>query len=224
MISGREILEQLERGKIAIEGVEEDGRVTAIAAEDMFVGPNSLDLHMADELYAYAYHERVEVAVRRRLSGSQRFRCIDPLAPPPLLRQQKVEIARQYHHKNDPMMGKARDGLDRYAYVLRPGVLYLGRTWERTYCEGFVPQINGRSSLGRLGVFCHVTAGLGDDGFHGTWTLEFAVVEPVIIYPWPHRLSRMFQITFAPIVGERKPYSGRYQGQIATTPSFIAKK
>ena len=51
--------------------------------------------------------------------------------------------------------------------VLRPGRLYLGRTQEYTETHGMVPMLEGRSSVGRLGLFVHVTAGFGDIGFCG---------------------------------------------------------
>ena len=56
--------------------------------------------------------------------------------------------------------------------VLGPSQLYLGRTVERTETHKLVPMIEGRSSIGRLGLFVHVTAGFGDVGFCGFWTLE----------------------------------------------------
>ena len=51
--------------------------------------------------------------------------------------------------------------------VLHPSQLYLGRTVERTETRNLVPMIEGRSSIGRLGLFVHVTAGFGDVGFCG---------------------------------------------------------
>lgn len=59
--------------------------------------------------------------------------------------------------------------------LLEPHKLYLGRTNEFTKTEGFVPMLEGRSSTGRLGLFIHVTAGFGDVGFAGYWTLEIFV-------------------------------------------------
>src|SRR5688572_9208432 len=56
--------------------------------------------------------------------------------------------------------------------TLSPHQLYLGRTVERTETHNFVPMIEGRSSIGRLGLFVHVTAGFGDVGLRGFWTLE----------------------------------------------------
>ena len=67
--------------------------------------------------------------------------------------------------------------------VLSPNQLYLGRTVERTETHNLVPQIEGRSSIGRLGLFVHVTAGFGDVGFCGFWTLEMFAVQPIRIYP-----------------------------------------
>ena len=56
--------------------------------------------------------------------------------------------------------------------VLRPGKLYLGQTIEYTETFGYIPVLEGRSSIGRLGLHIHVTAGWGDNGFKGNWTLE----------------------------------------------------
>jgi len=67
--------------------------------------------------------------------------------------------------------------------VLQPGQLYLGRTVERTETHNLVPMLEGRSSVGRLGLFVHVTAGFGDVGFCGYWTLELFAVHPIRIYP-----------------------------------------
>ena len=66
--------------------------------------------------------------------------------------------------------------------VLQPGVLYLGRTVEYTRTENCVPMLEGRSSIGRLGIFIHITAGFGDVGFSGYWTLEISCIQPVRIY------------------------------------------
>jgi len=56
-------------------------------------------------------------------------------------------------------------------YVLEPNVLYLGHTNEVTHTNVYAPFIEGRSSIGRMGISVHITAGFGDIGFNGTWTL-----------------------------------------------------
>lgn len=66
--------------------------------------------------------------------------------------------------------------------LLEPNTLYLGRTNEYTSTDNYVPMLEGRSSTGRLGLFIHITAGFGDVGFSGYWTLEIFCVQPIVIY------------------------------------------
>ena len=68
-------------------------------------------------------------------------------------------------------------------FVLQPGTLYLGVTEEYTESHKHVPFLEGKSSLGRLGINIHATAGKGDVGFCNTWTLEISCIHPVRIYP-----------------------------------------
>ncbi len=67
-------------------------------------------------------------------------------------------------------------------FVLVPGQLYLGVTEEYTETHGYVPFLEGKSSVGRLGIDIHSTAGKGDVGFCNYWTLEMSVKLPVRIY------------------------------------------
>ncbi len=67
-------------------------------------------------------------------------------------------------------------------FVLQPGTLYLGVTEEYTETHNSVPFLEGKSSIGRLGIDIHATAGKGDVGFCNTWTLEISCVQPVRIY------------------------------------------
>ncbi|MCO6463152.1 MAG: dCTP deaminase [Saprospiraceae bacterium] len=67
-------------------------------------------------------------------------------------------------------------------FVLQPGTLYLGVTEEYTETHHTVPFLEGKSSIGRLGIDIHATAGKGDVGFCNTWTLEISCVQPVRIY------------------------------------------
>lgn len=92
--------------------------------------------------------------------------------------------------------------------LLQPNKLYLGRTKEFTKTNKFVPMIEGRSSMGRLGIFVHITAGFGDIGFSGYWTLEISCIQPVLIYP----NIDICQIFYHRIEGEYDLYSsGKYQ-------------
>ncbi len=67
-------------------------------------------------------------------------------------------------------------------YILLPSKLYLGVTEEYTETRNYVPFVEGKSSIGRLGIDIHSTAGKGDAGFCNTWTLEISVKQPVKIY------------------------------------------
>jgi dCTP deaminase len=67
-------------------------------------------------------------------------------------------------------------------FVLVPGQLYLGVTEEYTETHDHVPFLEGKSSVGRLGIDIHSTAGKGDVGFCNYWTLEMSVKLPVRIY------------------------------------------
>ena len=66
--------------------------------------------------------------------------------------------------------------------VLEPGTLYLGVTEEYTETHNSVPFLEGKSSVGRLGIDIHATAGKGDVGFCNSWTLEISCVQPVRVY------------------------------------------
>ena len=104
--------------------------------------------------------------------------------------------------------------------ILEPNRLYLGRTNEYTATSAFVPMLEGRSSIGRLGLFVHVTAGFGDVGFRGYWTLEMFCVQPVRIYSG----VEICQIYYHSIEGDYDLYaSGKYQNNKGIQPSMLYK-
>jgi dCTP deaminase len=104
--------------------------------------------------------------------------------------------------------------------VLKPGKLYLGRTVEYTQTNSVVPMLEGRSSIGRLGLFIHITAGFGDVGFSGYWTLEMFCVQPIKIYP----NVEICQIFYHVIEGDYHRYvSDKYQNNTDIQPSLLYK-
>ena len=103
--------------------------------------------------------------------------------------------------------------------ILLPGKLYLGQTNEYTETHNLVPAISGRSSIGRLGIAVHATAGFGDIGFKGNWTLEISVIEPVAIYPD----IEFCQIYYYIPEGEYDSYNGRYQNSHEVNASRLFK-
>ncbi|HEV2916926.1 MAG TPA: dCTP deaminase [Candidatus Babeliales bacterium] len=134
------------------------------------------------------------------------------------------------HHElmiyDEPFLDMKKNHKVRYIYIpeegllLEPGVLYLGRTVEYTKTESLVPMIEGRSSIGRLGLFVHITAGFGDVGFSGFWTLEMYCVQPIRIYPQ----VELCQIFYHTIEGEFTQYaSNKYQNNKGIQPSMLYK-
>ena len=104
--------------------------------------------------------------------------------------------------------------------VLETNRLYLGRTVEYTETKNLVPMLEGRSSIGRLGLFVHVTAGFGDVGFKGFWTLEIFCIQPVKIYP----SVEICQVYYHTIEGEIKNYSSqKYQNNRGIQSSLLFK-
>ncbi len=102
--------------------------------------------------------------------------------------------------------------------MLEPGRLYLGRTSEYTKTEGYIPMLEGRSSIGRLGICIHVTAGFGDVGFAGYWTLELFCVQPVRIYAG----VQIAQIYYHTITEPYERYTkGKYQNNTGIQSSML---
>ena len=104
-------------------------------------------------------------------------------------------------------------------YILHPGRIYLGKTVEYTETEGLIPAIEGRSSIGRLGLYVHITAGFGDVGFKGYWTLELHCVQPIRIYP----NVEICQIYYEDIQGMYTPYESKYQNNTTVQSSMLYK-
>lgn len=99
-------------------------------------------------------------------------------------------------------------------YVLEPNEFYLGVTAEYTETHAHVPFLEGKSSTGRLGIDIHATAGKGDVGFCGNWTLEISVKVPVRIYAG----MPIGQLIYFPVEGVvensyDKKRNAKYSGQ-----------
>ena len=107
-------------------------------------------------------------------------------------------------------------------YLLEPGQLYLGRTYERIQTDEFASKLDGRSSIGRLGIFTHVTAGFIDIGWDGYLTFEIQVIKPVRIYP----MVKVAQISFYVVKGDKSityKNAGKYYGNQGTQASMLHK-
>jgi len=104
--------------------------------------------------------------------------------------------------------------------LLEKDKLYLARTVEYTKTLDCVPMLEGRSSIGRLGLFIHITAGFGDVGFSGYWTLEMFCVQPIRIYAG----VEICQIFYHTIDGDYDHYvSNKYQNNTGVQSSMLYK-
>jgi len=109
-------------------------------------------------------------------------------------------------------------------FILHPGEFVLGSTVERVALpDDLVARLEGKSSLGRLGLLIHSTAGYIDPGFDGTITLELSNVArlPISIYPG----MAIGQISFLQMTTPvERPYHGKYQGQSGPTASAFHRE
>ena len=123
----------------------------------------------------------------------------------------------------DPKIDNPTQNLDipSSGLELKPGVLYLGTTIEIIGSDYFVPMYEGRSSMARLGVQSHISAGFGDVGFISQWTLEITVVHNLIVYPgmkigqvYFHRINEQYNTA-------ENRYNGKYKNQNGPTQSKL---
>ncbi|MHA6510572.1 dCTP deaminase [Tessaracoccus sp. Y1736] len=109
-------------------------------------------------------------------------------------------------------------------FVLHPGEFVLGSTYERvTLGPAVAARLEGKSSLGRLGLLTHSTAGFIDPGFSGHVTLELSNMATLPVKLWPG--MKIGQLCFFQLSSPAEhpygssQYGSRYQGQRGPTPS-----
>lgn len=109
--------------------------------------------------------------------------------------------------------------------ILQPGELYIYHTNEKIGVKNNIRgTVMGKSSLGRLGLFVHVTAGFVDTGFEGSLVLEMVATIPIKVYP----NQKICQIEFVRVEGDinqtydQKPGS-KYMNQVGSTTSLMHK-
>lgn len=194
LLTGIRIREEVKNGNIEIDPYD-----------DSRINPNSYNLRIGDSLLTYDTTSIEDMD----FGLANRYRHITKAGKHV---DYNREIILDSHAKNPTKKWIIpEDG-----FLLQPGILYLGSTLERTYTDKYVPILNGRSSTGRLGMTVHVTAGFGDIGFDGLWTLEITVTHNLIIYPH----DEILQVAFMTTEGDRSyQYNGRYNHQDAVTAS-----
>ena len=167
ILSDRSIIYGVTQGTIEISNFNE-----------RFLGPNSYDVTLKDDIRVYDPDDQrnwtiMDIDVRTGQKNHKVF-CLDTT--------QRTNLRKLPKDTKNGTKG----------YFLYPGVLYLGATNEVVGSNTFVQELHGRSSMARLGITVH-SAGYGDVGFKGTWTLELSVIHPVFIVP----NMRIAQIQFS---------------------------
>ncbi len=199
LLTGPEIARRVKAGELVIEPFDPAN-----------VNPNSYNLRLCDQILVYEKNKPLhDWHAYREYCRSARLYYDRAANPEPILEPLDMAV----EERTVPLQIVPK-GL-----VLYPGVLYLGATLEYTETKGLAPKIDGRSSVGRLGKCIHVTAGFGDDGFKGDWTLEIVVVAPLRVYPG----VPICQVAYSTLEGERREYAGRYQGQRGPKASGLWK-
>jgi dCTP deaminase len=174
-------------------------------------------------------------SIRREIEAGRIV--IDPFDPS-LIQPSSIDVRvdrrfRVFHNARYPYIDVRRpmDGLTELVevegdepFILHPGEFVLGQTLERvTIPDDLVARLEGKSSLGRLGLLIHSTAGFVDAGFSGNLTLELSNVAnlPITIYHGMPIGQLSFMRMDAPV---EQPYGtagkgSKYQGQAEPTPS-----
>jgi len=170
ILSGDAISREIESGGIQIDPYNEE-----------HLNPASYDLTLGDEVAVYSS------AVGRDTKSPSNKDGLDF----------RPDISKGWALDSKTPLHVEKFTIQTQGWVLIPGIGYLMHTQERVMTNKFVPVLDGKSSIGRLFIKVHETAGYGDPGFNGQYTLEVTCVHPVRIYPG----MRICQIRFHTISG-----------------------
>lgn len=232
MLSGLEIKKQIKEGNIVISDFDESR-----------LNPNSYNIRLGSKLKVYkkaiASSDEINAEINKRMepymeeiqkimtdvqslngeTSDENNKRIKELT------KTKEDIVNQVlrDYALDPKKDNETMDIEipENGYILIPGTLYLGETVEYTETYGFVPNIDGRSTTGRLGIEVHRTAGFGDNGFKGKWTLEITSTHPVIVYP----NMEIGQLYYETIDGDSSlMYNGKYQNQKGVQSAKVDNK
>ena len=187
ILLGTEIIEEYHKGKVIIEPFNEK-----------HIGPNSIDVTLSNTLVTYT-------PIRVELNVNLGY------------------VVRPYVKPNSTILDMAKKNefytieIPEQGLILQPNILYLGATNEACGSDYYVPMYEGRSSMARLGIQSHISAGFGDLFFKSNWTLEITVVHPTKIYP-NRRIGQVYfhnvhEDARNKLVEASKEYQGKYTSQ-----------
>ena len=195
-----------------------EGRIQVTPFDEQYINPGSIDLTLGSKVAVYG------ITVFVSMPG-----LVSPFKNAPMytltddaLRHTTRKAGTNLTTYNETLDSKKEQPVYTFdidptlGWVLQPGIGYLMHTAERVCTKEFVPVLDGKSSIGRLFVTAHVTAGYGDTGFDGQYTLEVTTKYPVRVYPG----MRFCQMRFMTLSGEVMDYkkSGNYIGEHSMGP------
>lgn len=203
----------------AISKAIEEGTIQVSPYNHAHLNPGSLDLTLGTEVAVY--EDWVHCYERSRAS---QFGKADPVTyedgayfepRPDGVIDVKVE-PRVRKFPIDPEKG----------WILKPGIGYLMHTAERVYSSRYIPVIDGKSSIGRLFVQVHATAGYGEVGFDGQYTLEVIVQKAVRVYPGMRFCQIRFHTTEGDVVQDYQARKSNYTGvnAVGAVPSRVFRQ
>lgn len=188
----------------------QDGEPMPIDNLDPLIGPNSIDVTLGRRILVHKVEPK---------------RWVDPNLEMPEM--EEVSLDGTYlatRNGTVTSIAKANPNAHASAHIpgiaLGPGTFVLASVRERFVCNRpvgrffkrhYAPMIDGRSTLARMGIGCHLAAGFGDYGFSGAFTLELHNVGPHTVVLRPRmRIAQVFFVA----VDEPVPYDGAYTGQL----------
>lgn len=194
------------------------------------LGSNSYDLHLADTLRVYRHTLPFGMKPAIEYKGDKTKHSMRDWFAHQAAYDLYKNNAEIYDIRNpalliDPTNPQDHETIDikipKSGLILSPEIGYLGATVEYTETRNLFPYIDGKSSVGRNFILNHHTAGRGDDGFCGEWTLEIRVLYPTVVYP----NMRIGQIYYEKFSGNRMPYdknpASHYNGQRGPTAAAV---
>lgn len=194
------------------------------------LGSNSYDLHLADTLRVYKHTIPTGMKPAIKYKGAPILHDMSDwfetdTAYTLFEKNPEIYDIRNPRYLIDPTNPEHHKTIDikipETGLILSPVIGYLGATVEYTETRNLFPYIDGKSSVGRNFILNHHTAGRGDDGFCGEWTLEIRVLYPTVVYP----NMRIGQIYYERSSGNRMPYdknpASHYNGQRGPTAAAV---
>ena len=192
--------------------------------DERCLGSNSYDLHLAPKFRVYKHTVPFGMKPFIKYEPGKKYDMVDWFDIGGWIGYQRGDY--EYDFRNPKFLldpTKSNETIEfeipETGAILNPQFGYLASTVEYTETHNLFPYIDGKSSLGRNFVLNHHTAGRGDDGFCGNWTLEIRVLYPTVVYPY----MRIGQIYYEKFTGAQKQYnknpSSHYCGQNGPTPA-----